>query len=268
MSARGSTSKSIRSRATHAARSTRTRAAPACRARDPLGTERARARALERRRQDGHRVLWPLPALHRSGGERVLPGAGLPVRPGQRRTRGVDRAGETRADLQSAGALGRRGAVPRRAAADRRLVDDLRLPDRPRRRNAAGRRRAGARDARSRDAAADTCARAAARRAGAAAVNAIGAWLGGFWEFFARWFTRPPGDGSMRGAAFVRYAGADGLGHVGWAFDYDAADVNAGSVENPSGAPSSDPADMGYWDAFVVNPIPTMAAKGYNSLKY
>jgi hypothetical protein len=96
----------------------------------------------------------------------------------------------------------------------------------------------------------------------------LGAWLGAMWEFFARWFTRPPGDGSMRGAAFVRYAGADGLGHVGWAFDYDAADVNAGSVENPSGAPSSDPADMGYWDAFVVNPIPTMAAKGYNSLKY
>ena len=89
----------------------------------------------------------------------------------------------------------------------------------------------------------------------------LGAWLGAMWEFFARWFTRPPGDGSMRGAAFVRYAGADGLGHVGWAFDYDAADVNAGSVENPSGAPSSDPADMGYWDVFVPSPIPAMAEK-------
>jgi hypothetical protein len=99
-------------------------------------------------------------------------------------------------------------------------------------------------------------------------VSAIGAWLGALWEFIARWFTRPPGDGSMRGAAFVRYAGADGLGHVGWAFDYDAADVNAGAVENPSGAAKSDPADMGYWDVFVPSPIPAMAEKGYNALKY
>lgn len=99
-------------------------------------------------------------------------------------------------------------------------------------------------------------------------MSLLASWLGDFWEFIARFFTVPPGDGKMRVAAFVRYNGADGLGHVGWAFDYSDADVNAGSVENPNGTPTSPPAAMDYWDEFFQNPIPPMQEKGYISLKY
>jgi len=92
--------------------------------------------------------------------------------------------------------------------------------------------------------------------------------LGDFWEFLAGLVNKPPGDGVMRAAAFVRYTGASGLGHVGWCFDFSDAAVNAGSVENPAGTPTAPATSMGYWDDFVANPIPTMAAKGYVSLKY
>ncbi len=99
-------------------------------------------------------------------------------------------------------------------------------------------------------------------------MDLIISWLGDLWEQLARLFTSPPGDGQMKVAAFVRYKGADGLGHVGWGFDYDDAYVNAGSVENPQGAPTSPLAAMGYWCAFLPNPIPTMLSKEYDSLKY
>lgn len=72
----------------------------------------------------------------------------------------------------------------------------------------------------------------------------------------------------MRVAAFIRYSGANGLGHVGWSFDFDASQVNAGSVENPLGTPTCDPTDMGYWDVFCSDPIPEMAEKRYDALKY
>lgn len=72
----------------------------------------------------------------------------------------------------------------------------------------------------------------------------------------------------MRAAAFVRYSGAMGAGHVGWSFDFDADNINGGSVENPGGSPSCDPSDMGYWDVFCYDPIPEMAERHYDALKY
>jgi hypothetical protein len=99
-------------------------------------------------------------------------------------------------------------------------------------------------------------------------MNILASWLGDFWEFIARFFTVPPGDGQMRMAAFVRFDGADGLGHVGWAFDFGASNVNAGSVENPNGTPTCPPSTMNYWDEFFASPISTMQEKGYIALKY
>ncbi|HTV93046.1 MAG TPA: hypothetical protein VMG98_10040, partial [Verrucomicrobiae bacterium] len=99
-------------------------------------------------------------------------------------------------------------------------------------------------------------------------MNLIISWLGDIWEWLARRFTVPPGDGRMRTAAFVRYSGANGLGHVGWGFDYNDAVVNAGSVENPKGTPTCPVATMGYWSEFLANPIPTVTKNGYDSLKY
>jgi hypothetical protein len=93
-------------------------------------------------------------------------------------------------------------------------------------------------------------------------------WIGDLWTLLARIFTVPPADGRWRGAAFVRFEGADGLGHVGWGFDVSATTVNLGAVENPSGQTTSPARDDGYWDSFMQNPIPTMASKGYNYLKY
>lgn len=92
--------------------------------------------------------------------------------------------------------------------------------------------------------------------------------LADIWEFVARLSSVRPGEGAMRCAAFVRYGGADGVGHVGWAFDFSANEINAGSVENPTGDPTSPPAQMGYWDEFCADPMPIILSKGYDDLKY
>lgn len=72
----------------------------------------------------------------------------------------------------------------------------------------------------------------------------------------------------MRSAAFVRYGGADGMGHVGWAFDLSQSEVNAGAVENPLGTPTCDPATMGYWDDSSSTPMASMQQRAYNDLKF
>ncbi len=94
------------------------------------------------------------------------------------------------------------------------------------------------------------------------------ALLARFWEFSARCFSVGPGEGSMRCAAFVRYGGASGFGHVGWAFDYSTSEINAGSVENPTGSPTSEAEKMGYWNESCADPVPLMRSKGYDALKY
>ena len=73
---------------------------------------------------------------------------------------------------------------------------------------------------------------------------------------------------NMRGAAFVRYSGAMGAGHVGWSFDFDAENVNSGAVENPGGTASCDPDAMGYWDVFAYDPVPEMSERLYDAVKF
>ncbi len=42
---------------------------------------------------------------------------------------------------------------------------------------------------------------------------------------------------SRRAIIFVRYAGAHGLGHVGWAFEWNNGWFNVGALENEEGTP-------------------------------
>jgi len=73
-----------------------------------------------------------------------------------------------------------------------------------------------------------------------------------------------------RAAAFVRYDGADGTGHIGWAFDVDAQDTDCGAVEDPAGLPSCDPAQMGFWETTTPTPVALMLHRtpAYDALKY
>jgi hypothetical protein len=72
----------------------------------------------------------------------------------------------------------------------------------------------------------------------------------------------------LRAAAVVRYEGASGAGHVGWAFDASAMLVNCGSVENPSGFPTCPVLAMGFWDAEVADPVPEFEQRKYVDIKF
>lgn len=57
---------------------------------------------------------------------------------------------------------------------------------------------------------------------------------------------------SMQAWVFVRYSGAGGLGHVGWAFQWDAGRAICGATENPSGGGFGVPAkDKGAWHSCI-----------------
>ncbi len=71
----------------------------------------------------------------------------------------------------------------------------------------------------------------------------------------------------MRAAVFVRYEGADGLGHVGWGFDIDGASAHCGSVENPLGIPYCPVGSMGFWDAQSNDPVAPMMLRKYDDAK-
>lgn len=72
----------------------------------------------------------------------------------------------------------------------------------------------------------------------------------------------------MRAAVFIRYHSGDELGHLGWAFDIAAGQVNAGSVENHSGHLLSPSQDDGFWSAIAGDPVPAMCERGYDDVKY
>lgn|GEM_PF-1520132 len=74
-------------------------------------------------------------------------------------------------------------------------------------------------------------------------------------------------DEPLKAAAFIRYHSGEGFGHVGWAFDFDKARVNAGSVENHSGHIFSPSRDMGFWTAFSTDPTDAMRAQRYDDVK-
>lgn len=99
-------------------------------------------------------------------------------------------------------------------------------------------------------------------------MNGLLLLIARFWQFIAELSSRRQNGGSMRSAAFVRYGGANGMGHVGWAFDLSQSEVNAGAVENPLGTPTCDPATMGYWDDSSSTPMASMQQRAYNDLKF
>jgi uncharacterized membrane protein HdeD (DUF308 family) len=63
---------------------------------------------------------------------------------------------------------------------------------------------------------------------------------------------------TRRAIAFVRRPGANGLGHIGWAFEWTNGWFNAGSVENQEGKAFAEPQEMGFWTAHTLNPIAAM----------
>jgi len=72
----------------------------------------------------------------------------------------------------------------------------------------------------------------------------------------------------MRAAAFIRYHSGDGFGHIGWAFDFDPPQANAGSVENHSGHLFTPATKMGFWSEFTSDPVVPMRQHKYDDLKY
>jgi uncharacterized membrane protein HdeD (DUF308 family) len=74
---------------------------------------------------------------------------------------------------------------------------------------------------------------------------------------------------TRRAAVFVRRLGADGLGHIAWAFEWNNGWFNAGSVENPTGKIYAKPAEMGFWAAHTLEPAALMRKQShpYNEYK-
>ena len=63
---------------------------------------------------------------------------------------------------------------------------------------------------------------------------------------------------TRRAIVFVRHIGANGLGHIGWAFEWNNGWFNAGSVENSAGKAFAKPDDMGFWSSHTLDPIGAM----------
>ncbi len=63
---------------------------------------------------------------------------------------------------------------------------------------------------------------------------------------------------TRRAIVFVRHPGANGLGHIGWAFEWNNGWFNAGSVENQAGRAFVKPRDMGFWTVHTLDPIGAM----------
>ncbi len=63
---------------------------------------------------------------------------------------------------------------------------------------------------------------------------------------------------TRRAVVFVRRPGANGLGHIGWTFEWTNGWFNAGSVENESRKALAQPQDMGFWSAHTLDPIGAM----------
>lgn len=63
---------------------------------------------------------------------------------------------------------------------------------------------------------------------------------------------------TRRAIVFVRHRGANGLGHIGWAFEWNNGWFNAGSVENSTGKAFAKPDEMDFWSAHTLDPIAAM----------
>jgi uncharacterized membrane protein HdeD (DUF308 family) len=63
---------------------------------------------------------------------------------------------------------------------------------------------------------------------------------------------------TRRAIVFVRHPGANGLGHIGWAFEWNNGWFNAGSVENEKRKSFAKSQDMGFWTTHTLDPIGAM----------
>ncbi len=70
-----------------------------------------------------------------------------------------------------------------------------------------------------------------------------------------------------RAAAFIRRSGAEGLGHVGWSFQYSDGTYRGGSVENPAGMPVMPPGGTGFWSERILDPVAPMRLLSYDVFK-
>ncbi len=75
--------------------------------------------------------------------------------------------------------------------------------------------------------------------------------------------TTPPDPALRRAIVFVRRTGANGLGHVGWAFEWPNGRFNAGSIENVAGKPFAAVAEMDFWASHVADPVPCMRDRDF-----
>jgi hypothetical protein len=70
-----------------------------------------------------------------------------------------------------------------------------------------------------------------------------------------------------KAVVFLRRSGADGIGHVGWAFDNGDGTFTAGSIENPRHTFYTKPRAMGFWMVCARDPILPMRARRYREFK-
>jgi hypothetical protein len=70
-----------------------------------------------------------------------------------------------------------------------------------------------------------------------------------------------------KAVVFLRRSGADGIGHVGWAFDNGDGTFTAGSIENPHHSLHTNPHAMGFWIVRAHDPIIPMRERRYNEFK-
>lgn len=73
--------------------------------------------------------------------------------------------------------------------------------------------------------------------------------------------TLPPT--TRRAVVFVRRTGANGLGHIAWAFEWQNGWFNAGSVENTTAKPIAKPAEMEFWSVHTLDPVAAMQKQKY-----
>ena len=92
--------------------------------------------------------------------------------------------------------------------------------------------------------------------------------VGGLFAWLVHRASGSAGSGTTRAAAFVRYEGAMGFGHLGWGFDVDLSNANVGAVENPLGDFTCPVDSMGFWASVTGAPVHVMNAKKYNDLRY
>lgn len=60
---------------------------------------------------------------------------------------------------------------------------------------------------------------------------------------------------TRRALVFVRRTGANGLGHIGWTFEWHNGWFNAGSVEDNAEKAFAQPSEMDFWSLHTLDPI-------------